>query len=97
VFIDASEACNILSFHIGDDGGSSTVEWAIKVTQFACDYHNLAPDGCLQYHFGDTTGFVQTFNFEGGIHLAQQNQNICVRYSNRANLVPNGGPNTGSK
>lgn len=79
MFVDASEACNILSFQIGPAVGSATREWAIKITQFACDYHNLAPDGCIQYFYGGTTGTVQTFNFEGGLHLANQNQNICVR------------------
>ena len=39
----------------------------------------MAPEGCTQYFFGDSTGAVQTFNFDGGLHLANQNQAICVR------------------
>ena len=51
------------------------------MTQYSCDYNNLAPEGCTQYFFGDqqTTAVVKTFNFDGGSHLADQNQNICVR------------------
>ncbi len=50
----------------------------MQVTQFACDFNNLAPSGCTQYFYGATTGTVKTFNF-GKEHLANQNQNICVR------------------
>ena len=41
----------------------------------------MAPDGCTQYFFGETTDIVKTFNFSGGQHLASQDQNICVRYT----------------
>ena len=53
----------------------------MQITQYSCDYNNLAPEGCTQYFFGDksTSGVVKTFNFDTGTHLADQNQNICVR------------------
>jgi len=38
----------------------------------------LAPEGCTQYFFS-STDTVQTFNYDGGLHLAEQDQNICVR------------------
>ena len=47
--------------------------------QYSCDFVNLAPTGCTQYYFGATEGLIRTYNFEGGHHLADQNQNICVR------------------
>ncbi len=50
-----------------------------QVTQFDCNYDNLAPDGCTQYFFGTTTDLVKSYNFDGGQHLASQDQNICVR------------------
>ncbi len=37
-----------------------------------------ANEGCLQWYTG-SSGTVQTFNFDGGIHLANQDQLICVR------------------
>ena len=39
----------------------------------------MAPDGCTQYFFGSGTDTVKTFNFDGGHHLANQDQSICVR------------------
>ena len=50
------------------------------MTQYACDFSNLAPTGCTQYFYGSTTDSVQTYNFAGGQHLANQQQQICVRY-----------------
>lgn len=51
-----------------------------QVTQYSCDYENLAPFGCTQYFFGGDTGTVMSYNFQGGVHLASQNQNVCVRF-----------------
>ncbi len=48
------------------------------MTQFRCDFPNLAPPGCTQWFFGAPSGAVQTFNF-GGRHLAVQDQSICAR------------------
>ena len=52
-----------------------------KVTQYDCDYNNLAPDGCTQYFWGATSDVVRTYNFQNdpARHLADQNQNICIR------------------
>jgi hypothetical protein len=38
----------------------------------------LAPEGCTQYFTG-TTNTVQSYNFIGGRHLANQKQLVCVR------------------
>ena len=53
----------------------------IKITQYDCDYNNLAPDGCTQYFWGATSDVVRTYNFQNdpARHLADQNQNICIR------------------
>ena len=82
VYVDANDNCNMLNFNLGNNGlgtGIATRSWSIKVTQYACGFSNLAPPGCTQYFFGDDHGTVQTFNFAGGSHLANQCQNICVR------------------
>ncbi len=54
---------------------------SMQVTQYSCNFANLAPDGCTQYFFGSTTGTVQSYNFNDGAgeHLANQDQAICVR------------------
>ncbi len=50
-----------------------------QVTQYSCDFNNLAPDGCTQYFFGSNSQTVQTYNFDGGAQLADQDQKICIR------------------
>lgn len=54
-------------------------QWDIEVTQYTRGSLNKAPDGCLQYHYGDKTGYLETFNYAEGVHLAYQNQLICIR------------------
>lgn len=54
-----------------------------QITQYSCNFLNLAPDGCTQYFFGATSDTVQTFNYVGGQHLANQDQNICIRWTKR--------------
>ena len=75
VYVDASESCNELSVF----GSLAANRWLIKVTQFRCSNPNLAPSGCTQWHFGSPAGMVKTFNYDGGVHLADQRQTICVR------------------
>jgi len=88
VYFDASDACNSLDFQFGNVAqGLSTVatrSWSIKINQYSCDYENLAPSGCTQWHFAsDATNYVYTFNYQTGAdvgkHLAHQRQVICVR------------------
>ncbi len=85
VYLDASDACNMLCFQLGNTANGvnslETRSWNIKATQFSCDFDNLAPDGCTQYFFGSLTDVVQTFNFNSGRgeHLADQDQSVCVR------------------
>jgi len=78
MYVDASEACNTLSFQLGTTS-SPTRSWTIKVSQYSADFSNLAPSGCTQYFFGSTTGTIQSFNWAGTHHLASQNQLICIR------------------
>jgi len=77
VFVDALPNCNdlILTNFITQ----IDLNWMIKVSQLSCSSPNLPPSGCLQYFFGQDQGIVASFN-SGGIHLANQQQVICVRY-----------------
>merc|ERR1711976_50925 len=79
MYVDSSSQCNDLAFNIGAGTSTVTRSWTIKITQYSCDYDNLAPDGCTQYFFGTARDVVKTYNFDGGQHLASQDQNICVR------------------
>ncbi len=53
----------------------------IQVTQYSCNFKNLAPQGCTQYFFDSTFNNVQSYNYDNGngVHLANQDQHICVR------------------
>jgi len=87
MYVDASDSCNSLTFQIGSV--DFTRQWNIKVTQYAMDFPNKAPKGCLQYHFvgdGNDDGdldptVIRSFNWNGGNgrHLANQDYNICIR------------------
>lgn len=39
---------------------------------------NAAPDGCTQY-FTSSTGTIQSYNFAGGRHIANQEVVHCIR------------------
>ena len=73
MYVGASDLCNELVFTTGANavGTTSTQRnWSIKITQVSCDSDKLAPEGCTQYFTGSTTGMVQSYNYDGGTHLA---------------------------
>jgi len=77
IYVDASADCNDLVFYLGATGYS----YSIRITQYNCEYENLAPKGCTEYLFGEQTGYIYTYNWDdgNGYHLANQEQNICIR------------------
>jgi len=91
MYVDASDACLTMNFHLGESGSTFQRTWNVRVTQFKCDYENLAPSGCTQYYFnpeGDE-GIVTTYNYNNGqgMHLAQQRQTICIRREENKNTI----------
>lgn len=85
VYVDSSTSCNELAFQLGSNAvgvsGVATRSWSIKVTQIDCNSQLLAPSGCTQYFYGAAEGTVRSYNFNNrnGLHLANQNQKICIR------------------
>jgi len=85
VYLEASDACNELSFQIGTQAlgitAAATRNFNIKVSQISCNSELLAPEGCVQYYYDSPTNFVRSFNYNSGTgrHLANQDQLICVR------------------
>merc|ERR1739838_462774 len=65
MYVDAADSCNMLTFSISENS-LVTPMWSIRVTQYARDFENKAPPGCLQYHFGSGTGAIRSFNWNGG-------------------------------
>lgn len=78
VNVNDGSTCSDLVFQLSATA-TVTRSWAIKITQFSCDDANKAPEGCLQYFFGSTTGTLRSFNKANNAHLADQNQAICIR------------------
>ena len=81
MYVDASDSCNLLSVALSAPLGLGTpsAQWLIKSTQIECGSLSLAPVGCTQFLFGAAEGAVRTFNYAAGSHLANQDQNICIR------------------
>ena len=78
VYVEVNNCdCNVLSMNIGTAAG--TRSWNIKVTQYDCTFENLAPDGCNKYFFGAAAHLLQTYNFAGNLHLANQRDKFCIR------------------
>ena len=75
MILDARDDCNTLSFTWTS---STTRSWNIHIMQIACTATWKPPQGCLQYFTG-TTGYIQSYNYAGGYHLASQNYNNCIR------------------
>ena len=75
MILDARDDCNTLSFTWTS---STTRTWSIHIMQISCSAAWKPPQGCLQYFTG-TTGYLSSYNYAGGIHLALQNYNNCIR------------------
>ena len=93
MILEAGDSCNTLSF-TWTSGPAVARTWNILVTQIGCNDHWKPPSGCLQYFTGvsskgrnimiacylqGTTGYISSYNWAGGVHLADQNYNNCVR------------------
>ena len=80
--MDASADCNSLTFTLSETSSVlSGRSWTVRVTQYDAGFENLAPAGCTQYFYDeeDADGFISSYNYNGGRHLADQNQVICIR------------------
>lgn len=75
MILDARDDCNTLSVTWRTSG---TRTWNIHVMQISCTAKWKPPEGCLQYFTG-TTGYISSFNYLGGYHLANQLYSACVR------------------
>ena len=75
MILDARDECNTLSFTWTS---STTRSWNIHIMQIACTATWRPPQGCLQYFTG-TTGYIYSYNYAGGYHLASQQYTNCIR------------------
>ena len=84
LYVDSSPMCNELNFNLGlqdslTRANRDTPAWDIRITQIPCGSLTRPPSGCTQYYYGESSGTVQSFNFDAGYHLADQRQKICFR------------------
>jgi len=87
VYFDTTNDCHDLNFNFGQNAIGTAIPtrmFTIKVSQISCfDTVNRAPPGCTQWFRGNSgQGQLKTFNFDQGIHLADQNQIMCIRREN---------------
>ena len=57
VYFDTGDtSCHSLDFQFGNVANYitsiATRSWNIKITQYSCNFNNLAPSGCTQYFYG---------------------------------------------
>jgi len=57
---------------------TATRTWKIKVVQIECSNVVMPPSGCVQYYTG-MGGTFESYNFNGGLLVANINYNICFR------------------
>ena len=75
MIINAKDDCNTLSFTWTS---SSTRSWNIHIMQIPCSATWKPPDGCTQYITG-SSGYLYSYNYAGGVHLANQEYTHCIR------------------
>ena len=78
--------CIDLTFQLSGTGTLADPKWNIRITQYESGFDNLAPFGCTQYYYkrdsdSDGKGTITSYNYNSGgsMHLADQNQVICIR------------------
>jgi len=84
VYIDSGRASTAatLKFTLATSESNS---WRIKVTQIECWNPTKAPQGCLQYYYGDRRHTITSFNWDGtsscttGCLSDEQSYSVCFR------------------
>jgi len=75
MLIEAKDSCNTLTFNWP---GAYSKDWNIKISQFERGAAWKAPEGCTQWFTG-TSNYIQSYNYDGGYHLADQKYTNCIR------------------
>ena len=81
MYVDFPSECLDLNMILGANGNNYDRSWNIQVMQYEMGFVNLAPEGCTQYYYDkeDADGILRSYNWQGGIHLADQKQVVCIR------------------
>jgi len=63
--------------------------WKIKISMLECNNPSLAPNGCLQYHFGAPGGRITSFNSQATAPQMILNQlySVCIRQETGSDCI----------
>jgi len=75
MILEARDDCNTLSFTWTS---ASPRTWNIQIMQISCTAAWRPTAGCLQWFTG-STGTIASYNYAGGVHLANQEYTNCIR------------------
>ena len=77
MIIEARDDCNELKFS-WTSTSTTKPSWNIHIMQIACTDQWKPQDGCTQYFTG-LTGYIKSYNYEAGYHLANHQYTNCIR------------------
>ena len=61
--VDKKDGCNVLDTNWLNN---AAYNWRIHIAQISCTAPYKAPTGCSQYMTGSSTGYIQSYNYDGG-------------------------------
>ena len=77
MILEASQDWNTLTASWSPERANNNY-WNILISQIPCGEPWAPPPGCLQFFTG-VTGQISSYNFQGGLHLANQLYTACIR------------------
>jgi len=76
MIVEAVDGCNLMEATWTPSSKTRTLK--ILVSQIPCDVRWKPPAGCTQWYTG-VSGVVASYNWLGGVHLADQKYRNCIR------------------
>ncbi len=78
VYLETGTAGPAGSITFSFGSASATRSFRVKVVYVECYSRTRAPADCVQYFTG-ASGSFQSYNFQGGTMLENQNYAVCIR------------------
>lgn len=76
MIVEATPTCNTMELRFGSSSTRRNIK--VLISQIPCDVVWKAPAGCTQWYTG-VSGNVVSYNYQGGMHLANHNYRACIR------------------
>ena len=84
MYIDANKACNDLAFLLGTTAFETSIvtrSWSVRISQYDCNYSNLAPDGCTEYFYGSSTDLLTRYTEKIQFKSLMIDQTLFMKFS----------------